>query len=389
MAEKQLVSLLEQLVAIPSVNPGDADDRRIAGEAKLAGFLAKLLEKKGFRTVREEVEPGRPNLLASFGPEAPRRTLLLESHLDTVGVSGMARGPFAPQIENGRLFGRGACDTKGPMAAALVAMEVDTLERLANAGWRVLFAGAMGEESGNRGAERMAAGDLRADQAIVLEPTKLAIIHAHKGTLWFEVEVEGRAGHGSHPEGGVNAVTGMVRVMDFLQRQAAADAARRDHPLLGRPSLNIGSIRGGTMVNIVPDRCVMQVDRRTLPEESHGGILDAVRAELGRLEKAGGITAGTVRVLKDGTPFLTGADSALVRSLKESCLAAGVGPRTEGAAWYSDAGPLARICREIVVFGPGDIGQAHTADEFIDLDSLQAGCDVLRHFLRRLAADSD
>ena len=142
-------------------------------------------------------------------------------------------------------------------------------------------------------------------------------------------------------------------------------------------------------MNIVPDRCVIQVDRRTLPGEDHEEILGRVRAELKRLENEGRITSGAVCVIKSGEPFLTAPDSALVRALKDSCLAAGVGPRTDGAAWYSDAGPLSRICREIVVFGPGSIGQAHTAEERIDLDSLQAGCDVLRHFLRRLAEGRD
>lgn len=389
MAERELIDLLTRLVAIPSVNPACTEDPAIAGEGRLADFLVDRLEQLGFRTAWYGRETGRPNFVASYGPEAPKRTLLFESHLDTVGVAGMARPPFEALVEGGRLYARGACDTKGPMAAALHAFAGGGLEALARAGWRLLFAGAMGEENGNVGAARLAKQGVGADQAIVLEPTELAVIHAHKGALWFEVEVRGMAAHGSNPEHGVNAVFAMADVIRFLQEQIRKDQAERRNPLLGAPSLSVGLIRGGSSVNVVPDRCVIQVDRRTLPEEDHERIIERVREGLVQLEKDGRIVSHDVRVMKGGAPFQTSARSGLVEALLQACRDAGVAPKTAGAAWHSDAGPLSATCREIVVFGPGSIQQAHTADEYIDLDSLQAGCEVIRRLLRRLAESGE
>ncbi len=288
-------------------------------------------------------------------------------------------------MEGGNLYGRGASDTKGPTAAALKALSPDVLGRLAAAGVRVVFAGAMGEETGNVGAVRLVERGLAADQAIVLEPTNLAIIHAHKGALWMEIEVGGVAAHGSNPERGVNAVTGMLELVRHLQEQLDEDRRRVSDALLGGPTLNIGLIRGGTAANIVPDRCVLQVDRRTLPGEQPGEIVERIRAVLGLMQGEGRITSFEVRIMKGGTPFSTSSASGLVTDLEEACRAAGVPPRREGAAWHSDAGPLSAVCREVVVFGPGRIEEAHTADEHIDLDSLQAGCNVLRQFFERLA----
>lgn len=384
MTNKELTDLLAQLVAVPSVNPHDEPDARIAGEKRIADVVAAYLSECGFDVSLSEREAGRPNLLAARGPADARRTLLLEVHLDTVGVKGMKRPPFEPRVEDGKLYGRGACDDKGPMASALFALKHADLDRLAGAGVRVVFAGAMGEETGNIGAVRLVEDGLRADQTIVLEPTELAVIHAHKGALWFEVEVRGRAAHGSHPEHGVNAVTGMAHVLRFLEERIAGDRKRLDHPLLGKPSLSVGSIHGGTSVNIVPDRCVIGVDRRTLPGENNEAVLEAVRLELERLASEGLILSHEIRLLKEGTPFETAVPSPLVDLLTKSCEQEGRPVRMEGAAWYSDAGPLSAVSGEIAVFGPGSIRQAHTAEEYIDLEELDAGGRILRRFLQRL-----
>ncbi len=383
MADKELVNLLAQLVAIPSVNPHITTDAGIAGEAKLADFLAGYLEGLGFHIRLDDVEPGRPNLVARFGPSRPKRTLLFESHLDTVGVAGMSGRPFVARVRNGRLHGRGACDTKGPMAAALRAFSPRVLERLAGEGWQVVFAGAMGEENGNVGAMRLVKDRVRADMAVILEPTELAVIHAHKGALWVKVAGRGRAAHGSNPDRGINAVTGMVRFMELFRSRLERKPAR--DPRLGRMTLNVGSMRGGTAVNIVPDACEMELDVRTLPGGDQRRLVAAMKSDLERVKREGGLTSFGIRVMKAGIPFQTSANSELVRRLKAACRTAGVTPKMEGAAWYSDAGPLSACCSQIVVFGPGSIAQAHTADEFIDLNSLQAGCSILREFLSALA----
>lgn len=387
MAEQGLIELLRRLVSIPSVNPLLADDPRIGTEVPMAETLAGILEQKAFRVEWHEITKGRPNVVGRLGPHDPVRTLLIESHLDTQGIHGMTISPFGGEVREGRLYGRGACDTKGPMAAALWALTPQVLADLAEAGVQVVYVGAVGEEKGNVGAEQLVDLDIGADEAIILEPTELAIVHAHKGTLWYEVEVQGRAVHGSNPEQGLNAISAMARVMDHIARELEGARARHSSERLGAPSVNIGLIRGGTSINIVPDRCVIEVDRRTVPGEDQQAILEEIRGGLRRLEEAGFVSGWRLTPIKEGTPFETAVDTRLVRRLALSCVACGVPVRTEGAGWYSDAGPFARTCQEVAVFGPGSILQAHTADEYIELASLQQGSEIIGRFLRELARE--
>lgn len=384
MVERSLAELLSELIRIPSVNPDDTDDARIAGEMRVAEFVAAFLEARGFSVDWQERESGRPNVIGSYGDERAKRTVLFEAHLDTVGVDGMTRPPFEPCVEGGRLYGRGACDDKGPMAAALHALTPRILDAAAARGTRMVFVGAMGEEKGNIGAEKLAGRGFRADHAVILEPTDLAIVHAHKGALWFELEVRGKAGHGSNPALGVNAITAMADVIRFLHEATEGAARVCADGALGKPTVSIGGIRGGGSVNIVPDRCVIQVDRRVVPEENRAEILERIRGRLDQMTSEGRITGHEIRVLKAGEPFRTSVSSRLVEVLGAACNECGVTPRTEGAAWYSDAGALSKVCREIVVFGPGSIRQAHTADEFIELDELERGSKILELFAGRI-----
>ncbi len=388
MADLSLVDVLRKLVSIPSVNPMLADDPAIGSEKPLAEFLAGFLERRGFAVDWIEPIPGRPNVVGRFGPKSCKRSILVESHLDTQGIHGMVVPPFDAQVSNGRLYGRGACDTKGPMAAALTALTPALLQRLAAAGVQLIYVGAIGEEKGNIGAEQLVEMGVGADEALILEPTELAIVHAHKGALWFEIEARGLAAHGSNPERGVNAIRGMMKILDGLEADVA-EQAQHAHPLLGRSTVNIGLIRGGSSINIVPDRCVVEVDRRTLPGEQNAAILQGVRRRLEALAQAGVISGWDVRPIKDGSPFETTVDSRLVQRLAASCRGAGEPGRTEGASWFSDAGPFARTCREVAVFGPGSIKQAHTADEYIELDSLEKGASILADFFGRLAAEHE
>lgn len=388
MADQELVRLLEQLVSIPSVSPEYGEDPAAAGETRIAGFLADTLAHTGFKIELDEVSPGRPNLIASFGPDNPRKTLLFEAHMDTVGVTGMSRPPFKAVYESNRLYARGACDDKGPMAAALLALSRDMIEKLAASGVRTVFAGVMGEETGNIGAARLADKGVRVDQIIVLEPTELSIVHTHKGMVWLRVEVGGLAAHGSNPDRGVNAIAGMASVMQFLHERIAEDQQAWHDAVLGRPTLNIGMIHGGCAVNIVPDSCVIEADRRTLPGEDEVQIIERIRGGLVELQGKGRITSHAVRVIKLGRPFRTAENCGLIAALKRSAVRVGREAQLEGAAWFSDASVLSRVAPEVVVFGPGSIKQAHTADEHIDLNDLQAGCDILKCFLECVAETS-
>ncbi len=382
---RPVVELLQRLVSISSVNPALTDDPSIGGEARMADYLAGHLDKLGFKVEWHEATGGRPNVVGRFGPDKPRRSFLLESHLDTQGIHQMTVPPFDGEVRGGRLYGRGACDTKGPMAAALVALEPATLERLAGADIQVVYVGAMGEEKGNIGAEELVEAGVGADEAIVLEPTDLNIVHAHKGALWFEVEVEGLAAHGSNPTLGVNAIRGMAKAIDLIVAATEKAAALRTHALLGQATVNIGVIRGGSSINIVPDRCVIQVDRRTLPGDHHDRIIREIGDGLEGLKSAGHFKAWHVRKIKEGHPFETTASSGLVRGMLAACNSIGVKSEALGAAWYSDAGPFSRTCKEIAVFGPGSIKQAHTVDEFIELEELEKGAAILSAYLKGLA----
>ncbi|MGA1529382.1 MAG: M20 family metallopeptidase [Kiritimatiellia bacterium] len=383
----EVVELTRILVGIPSVNPLLADgDREISGEHRLVDYLESFLGTRGFACRRVEKTAGRPNLVATFGPDVPARRVMIEAHLDTQGIHGMTVSPFAAEIRENRLYGRGACDMKGPMAAALVNLTPDRLNKLAGAGVQILFVAAIGEETGNIGALELVEEGIAADEALVLEPTGLNIVHAHKGVLWLEVEVTGVAAHGSNPDKGISAIAGMSKLIGMLLRQT--DGSRLFHDLLGRPTINIGMIQGGSSVNIVPERCVIKVDRRKIPGEEDERIVAKVRGGIERLVKDGQLAGGTVRVIKSGQPFATTADSALVRRLQVSAREHGVDAVCEGAAWYSDAGPFAQTCSEVAVFGPGSIKQAHTADEFIDIDQLKLGAEIIGTFLDKAASQA-
>lgn len=384
--EREPIQLLRTLVGIPSVNPALADDPAVRGEKRFASFLADGLASRGFRIEWLEKTPDRPNVIARIGAATPRYRIAIEGHTDTQGIHGMTVAPFAAEIRDGRLYGRGACDTKGPIVAALCAMDDETISLLERAGIELVFIAAMGEERGNLGAEEVVESGFHADEAIVLEPTGLNIVHAHKGTFWFEVEVCGRAAHGSQPEKGLSAVLAMRRVIDLVMEQTAAEQRVKRSTLLGTATANIGVIRGGASINIVPDRCVIEVDRRTLPGDDGPAILNRLREAIGVLQRAGELTSFDVRLIKDTAPFETSSDSPLVRGLIKAVEALGPKPTAGGVGWYSDAGPFSRACKQVAVFGPGHIEQAHTADEYIDLDQLLRGTEALRGYLRSAAA---
>ncbi len=370
------IDLLRELVAIPSVNPELADRPEIGGEHRMVEWLEAWLSRRGFSTSRVGPDPKRPNLVARLGGADARRTLLFESHLDTVGVVGFSGDPFALREEQGRLYGRGACDTKGPLAAFLAAIDDEVLAALRASSVELVLLGAIGEETGNLGAEQAVADGLRADETIVLEPTQLRIVNTHKGACWFKAATRGRSAHGSDPGRGDNAILKMPAVWQAIEA-ATAEAARTYAPSgLGTPTVSLGTIHGGTGTNIVPDACAIQVDRRFLPGETCAAILEDIRARLA--DVPGGVE---ITLLKEGRAFHTDPEASLPQRLGQALTAAGLEASGEGAAWCSDAGVLADACRETVVWGPGSITQAHTANEYIESGQLAIAIEVLRHFL--------
>ena len=368
--------LLAELVALPSVNPAFLPARHpFAGEQRLADFLASVAAHAGLDVEFQKVLPGRANLIARLRPRNRiRRTLLLAPHLDTVGADATR---FVPQRKNGRLHGRGACDTKGSVAAMLAA-----LCELANAKSRpqeteIVFAGLVDEEQAQAGSRALVAEGFKADLAIIGEPTRLQVVTAHKGSLWLQLETRGRAAHGATPWRGQNAVHEMARIVDWLETDYAAQLRRRQHPLLGPGTVNVGTISGGTQPNIVPDRCTITVDRRTLPGETEAGV----RRELAARLRAQKLTAkiGSTK-LAPALPLETDFRLPLVRQFLRS---AGQ-TRPVGVDFFCDAAVLSAGGIPSVVFGPGDIAQAHTTDEWISLASLERGKNRLLNFLKSM-----
>jgi len=370
-------SLLAELIALPSVNPAFLPPRHPqAGEGRVAEYLATLGARAGLDIEFQPVLPHRPNLLARLRPVGKiRRTLLLAPHLDTVNAA--QAGQFKPRTQGGRMFGRGACDTKGSVAAFFSA-----LCELARSGARpreteIIFVGLVDEEYAQSGSRFLADHKFRADLAIVGEPTRLALATAHKGLVWLTVETRGRSAHGATPWFGKNAVHEMARVVDALETDFAARLRARPHPLLGPGSVNVGTIAGGTQTNIVPDHCVINVDRRTLPGESEAGT----RREVAAFLRARKLAAKVSNVkLKPCFPLETDARLPLVRRFLRSLDQT----RPVGLHYFCDAAVLARGGIPSVVFGPGDIAQAHTVDEWIAIPQLERARAKLLGFLKSL-----
>jgi acetylornithine deacetylase len=367
--------LLSDLVAIPSVNPMG---RSLGGdgflEARLTDYLEAWLNDRGVTCRRDAVAPGRENLLAWYEAPRPRRRILFDVHQDTVPTDGMTIPPFEPAVVGRRLYGRGSCDVKGSMAAMLAAFDRLIQERPAGSA-SVLLACTVDEEFTHTGSSSLAQSRHGADLAIVAEPTLLNLVHCHKGVLRWKIRTLGRACHSSAPHQGVNAIYRMGRVLEALESHAASLARSTPDPILGPPSLSVGRIEGGQSVNVVPNWCEIEVDRRVIPGEEPSGSLEQVKAaiaeHLGSLE---GIAFAEPWV---NMPALAPCATSWLTALQDA-IAAALGRRPEvlGVPFGTDAGPLSASGLPCIVFGPGDIAQAHTEDEWIDLDQVQLAAEA-------------
>ncbi len=368
--------LLAELIALPSVNPAFLPPRHPnAGEKRVADFLAAVAAQAGLDVEFQKVLPGRSNVIVRLRPTGKiQRRILLAPHLDTVGADGTQ---FIPQRKNGRLHGRGACDTKGSVAAMLGAVCELAAAKSRPRETEIVFAGLMDEEHAQAGSRALAASGFQADLAIIGEPTRLQVVTAHKGSLWLQLETCGRAAHGAMPHLGKNAVHEMARIVAVLETDYAAQLRRRKHQLLGVATVNVGQISGGTQPNIVPDRCAMAIDRRTLPGETESSVCREITALL-RAQKLSATIASAK--LAPALPLETDPRLPLVRQFLRS-----VGQtKPVGVNYFCDAAVLAAAGIPSVVFGPGDIAQAHSADEWISLAALERAKDLLVKFFKSL-----
>lgn len=372
----QTEKLLRELIALPSVNPAflPPNDPR-AGEQRMVDFLAAIAAKAGLDIDFQTVLPGRSNFLARLAPrEKARHRIVLAPHLDTVNAED---GLFIPRKKNGRIYGRGACDTKGCVAAMMTALCELACQASRPAQTEILFAGLVDEENGQAGSRALAGSRLRADLAIVGEPTRLQAVTAHKGDLWMIIRTHGLSAHGALPELGRNAVHAMARVVDLLETKYARLLKRRTHSVLGHPTINVGSIRGGTQANIVPDSCEILIDRRTIPGETEPGVEREIHSFLRKYGLEVTFDKGRLAPCE---PMETDPKLPLVAQFFRTI---GQG-KPVGVNYFCDASVLSRGGIPSIVFGPGDIAHAHTPDEWIGRDSLDQGKDMLLKFLKSL-----
>jgi acetylornithine deacetylase/succinyl-diaminopimelate desuccinylase family protein len=387
------LDLLADLIRIPSVNPmGKSPVRPPLGEAQLSDFVHDRFHELGMQVERQKVEPGRENVVACLNgstlPNKGGQSLLIDVHLDTVGVEGMTIEPFTPRQEDGRMYGRGACDVKGSLAVVIHVLDRLIRERPPEMP-TVFVACTVNEENGFSGARRVARSWTEGDSALlthppsailVAEPTELNIVTSHKGVVRWRCQTTGRAAHSSQPEAGQNAIYRMSRVVGALERYAGELAGKRPpHPLVGQATLSVGTITGGIEVNTVPDRCCVEIDRRLLPDEDP---IDAAGDVRRYVEAA--VDADDRPVHEEPYLAARGLDAQhngpLAGRLQKIASRIGVSSRQIGASYATDASIVGATGIPTVVFGPGSIDQAHTADEWIAVEQLRLAAEILFEF---------
>ena len=364
-----LDELLCDLVAIDSVNPALVPGA--AGEARIAAFIAAWLEKAGLEVQLVETAPARPTVIGIARGTGGGRTLLLNGHVDTVGVAGMPH-PFEPLIRAGRLYGRGAYDMKGGLAACMSAVAAAKKHRLRG---DVVLTAVVDEEYAGLGSMSVA-GKFPAAGAIVAEFTELRLVPAHKGFVWLELETSGKAAHGSRPDLGVDAIVKMGPVLMELERLGRDLAARPPHPLLGHASVHASLIEGGRELATYPDRCLLSIERRTLPGETPGTVQAELAAILARLQVADPQLQASLRCKLDRPPMETPPDAAILSAVRAAAARVlGRPAEVAGVPFWTDAATLWAAGIPTLLFGPSGAG-AHAAEEWVDLDSVHTCAEV-------------
>lgn len=378
----ELLQLLIRTASVsPDGDPGVGEEQQC--EEDCAKVVGAFLEAAGARVEYQPVMPRRPNVIGFFPSDRPGKPrVIFAPHTDTVSVGGMTIDPFSGELREGRIWGRGASDTKGTMAAMLWALwekraEIATLDH------EVWFVGLMGEEGSQHGS-RAFVPKYCADQpertfALVGEPTGETIVHAHKGSCRLTLTAKGIAAHSSTPERGENAIVKMIHALHHFQTHIGPEVVKAVNPVLGAPTFSIGTIRGGTRVNIVPDHCEAVIDIRTTPE-AHllGGELSLSEWMTRRLHD---IEPTLEIAVREVVPLWTDPDHPLIAALQKCGTLA---RQPGGAPWFCDAAVFSGGGIPAVAAGPGQIAQAHTKDEWLALSDLEEGVVFYRDFLNQL-----
>jgi len=379
----RLTQLLCDLIALPSVNP-ERDITRAQvpyGEQRVADFVQRHFESLGLAVKRHEVLPGRENVLVFLpGSDSSLQPVLLEAHMDTVDVQGMD-SPFAPSIRQERVYGRGACDTKASLAVMM-----HTVSELATDDVDLprgcVLAATADEEYGMRGARRLVLDGSGFCAAIVGEPTGLQLVTAHDGQMYVRLAAHGKAAHTSNPQNGVNAIYIIKDLVDVLLRRSGEEYCGREHSLCGPPKLTVSMVKGGISEHIVPDYCEITIDCRVIPGETCGEVLGEIKGWADQdLAAADRQRITFAEPHKAEPPMETPTDHPLVQGMRDA--ASHVLGRAEvvGVAYNTNASHYAAAGIPCVVFGPGYIAQAHSVEEYVEIEQLHSAVRILTRFL--------
>jgi acetylornithine deacetylase len=373
----EIAQLTSRLVAIDSVNPALVPGG--AGETKIARFVSEWARGAGLEADVVEGAPGRPSVIVRAPGTGGGPTLLLCGHTDTVNVEGMT-DPHTPRVDGDRLYGRGAYDMKAGLAAALIACREAAAGGLAG---DVVVAAVADEEHASLGVQEVLRS-VRADAAIVTEPTELAVVVAHKGFVWAEIEVKGRAAHGSRPHLGVDAI---VKAGPILTELGSLDVelGERTHPLLGRGSVHASVIGGGVEMSSYPARCTIGIERRTLPGVSVADVEAELESLLERCRLADPELAVERRTLLAREPFEVAPRAEIVSEVSAAAALNGVSPAIEGASYWADSGFISAAGIPTVLFGPSGAG-AHETEEWVSISDTETVARTLLATARRLCA---
>lgn len=383
------LALTRALVAIDSRNPAFASDA--PGEGVVAALLADTLNAWGFTVDLIEVAPGRPNVLARIGGGHGGRSLLLNGHLDTVGVAGMVHPPFTPDERDGLLYGRGSADMKAGVAAMCAAAWRAAQQDL---GGEVIIAAVIDEEWESAGTRALLEMGLSAHAAIVTEPTRLAVCPAHRGFAWADLHVHGRAAHGSRYDIGIDAITHAALILAELETYQQGELSARTHPLLGRGSFHAGSIKSTNALSAYPAWCTVGLERRTLPGETGADFVREIRNAIARVAARpatpaathasnirADVTLGLVQRPNDvphDHPLVTGLLAATAQVEQSQGSPAPI----EGLSCWTDAALLTAAGIPAICYGPGDIAVAHADTEFVPVAEIAQATAVLTSFIR-------
>jgi acetylornithine deacetylase/succinyl-diaminopimelate desuccinylase family protein len=369
---QDIQTTLADLIRINSVNSFYPNG---PGESELSFYIEHFLRKSGMTVVRQCVVPetatsaARENLIAMLPGRISSSTLVLEAHMDTVSIEGMTIDPFEPRIDSGRMYGRGSVDTKAGLAAmmhAVTSMAIDKIKPNCN----VCLAAVVDEEHSFLGVTHFLKA-YTADAAIIAEPTSLQIVSASKGVLRWKIVTEGKSAHSARVELGINAIEHMARLITKIESLHQSLSAS-SHPLLGSSSGNIGTIRGGVQINFVPDRCEIQIDRRLLPDEDVAAVFSQYQAIIDDEQlREPSMKAIQLEPMVVDPAFETPMDSKIVQVAQRANQQLGLADQPVGVPFGSDASKFSRAGIPSIIFGPGSIDQAHSADEYVELEQVE------------------